>query len=145
MATASISGTIVTVTAVAPGIATVTVTASDPEGLQGQARFAVTVPNRPPVAQGNLEPVTVPVGASVTIDVTSYLSEPDGRTLTYSAASSDPRVATVTANQQIIIVSSLAPGTADITVTATLTVTARDPEPIQRRPWPCSSSSGACR
>ena len=41
VATASISGTIVTVTAVAPGIATVTVTASDPEGLQGQARFAV--------------------------------------------------------------------------------------------------------
>ena len=117
VATASISGTIVTVTAVAPGT----------------------------VAQGNLEPVTVPVGASVTIDVSSYLSEPDGRTLTYSAASSDPRVATVTANQQIIIVSSLAPGTADIIVTATLTVTARDPEPIQRRPWPCSSSSGACR
>ena len=119
VATASISGTIVTVTAVAPGIATVTVTASDPEGLEGQARFAVTVPNRPPVAEGSLEPITVPAAASVTIDVSSYFSEPDGQTLTYSAASSDSGVATVTANQQIIIVLSLAPGTADITVTAT--------------------------
>ena len=119
VATASISGTIVTVTAVAPGIATVTVTASDPEGLEGQARFAVTVPNRPPVAEGSLEPITVPAAASVTIDVSSYFSEPDGQTLTYSAASSDSGVATVTANQQIIIVATLAPGTANITVTAT--------------------------
>ena len=45
VATASISGTSVTVRAVAPGNASVTVTAADPEGLQGQQSFQVTVPS----------------------------------------------------------------------------------------------------
>ena len=119
VATATISETIVTVTAVAPGIATVTITASDPEGLQGHARFAVTVPNRPPASQGTIAPVTIAVGDTVTIDVSSNFSEPDGQTLTYAAVSSDPGVAAATVHQQSIIVSSLAPGTADVTVTAT--------------------------
>ena len=119
VATVSISETIVTVMAVAPGIATVTITASDPEGLEGQAQFAVTVPNRAPVTQGSFEPVTIQVGVAVTIDVASYFSEPDGQTLTYSGASSNTRVATITVNQQTIIVASLSPGTADIAVTAT--------------------------
>ncbi|MXW16306.1 MAG: hypothetical protein F4123_13760 [Gemmatimonadetes bacterium] len=119
VATATLSGTTVTVMAAVPGFATITITATDPEGLEGHARFTVTVPNRAPVATGTIESLTIDVGATATIDVSSYFSEPDGQTLTYSAASSDADVASVITNQQIIIVSSQAHGTALITVTAT--------------------------
>lgn len=119
VATAAIAGTVVTVTAVHPGLATITVTATDPEGLQGHARFTITVPNRPPMTHGSLDPVTAEVGTAVTIDVSGNFSEPDGQTLTYSGASSDPAVATVTVNQSVIIVNSLAHGTTTITITAT--------------------------
>lgn len=119
VATATIAGKVVTVTAVVPGIATITITATDPEGLQGHQRFTVSVPNRPPAAQGSIEAATIPVGGTATIDASAYFTEPDGQALTYSAASSESRVASVTVNQQIIIVSSLVPGSTTITVTAT--------------------------
>ena len=61
--------------------------------------LAVAACNRPAVAEGSLKPITVPAAASVTIDVSSYFSEPDGQTSTYSAASSDSGVATVTATR----------------------------------------------
>ena len=119
VATATITAKIVTVTAVKPGIATVTITASDPEGLQGHSRFTVTVPNRPPAAEGSISPATIAVGATATIDVAEYFSEPDGQTLTYSAVSADTRVATVTVNQQVIIVSAVLHGSTAINVMAT--------------------------
>ena len=119
VATAAISAKVVTVTAIKPGIATITITATDPEGLQGHARFTVAVPNRPPTTEGSISPVTIPVGATATIDVAEFFSEPDGQTLSYSASSSDSRVATVTVNQQIIIVSAVHHGSTAINVTAT--------------------------
>ena len=119
VATASISGTSVTVMGVAPGGATVTVTASDPDGMQAQSRFAVTVPNRAPEARGAIEPITVAVGDTATMDVAAYFSEPDGETLTYSAASSDASAASAAARGSTVAVAGVARGTADITVTAT--------------------------
>lgn len=119
VATAAISAQVVTVTAVKPGISTITITATDPEGLQGHSRFTVTVPNRPPMKEGSILPATIPVGATATIDVAEFFSEPDGQTLTYSASSTDTRVATVTVNQQIIIVSAVHHGSTAINVTAT--------------------------
>ena len=119
VATATITAKIVTVTAIKPGLATVTITATDPEGLQGHSRFTVTVPNRAPVTQGSISAATIPVGATATIDVAEYFSEPDGEALTYSAASTDTRVATVTVNQQVIIVSAVLHGVTAINVTAT--------------------------
>ncbi len=119
VATATITAKIVTVTAIKPGIATVTITATDPEGLQGHSRFTVTVPNRAPVTQGSISAATIPAGATATIDVAEYFSEPDGEALTYSAASTDTRVATVTVNQQVIIVSAVLHGVTAINVTAT--------------------------
>ncbi|MDE2975773.1 MAG: Ig-like domain-containing protein [Gemmatimonadota bacterium] len=122
VATTSISGTDITVAAVAPGRASVTVTASDPGGLQAEQNFSVEVPNRAPQPRGAIPPATVPVGQTATVDASSYFTEPDGEALVYSATSSDRTVATV----------SMA-GTAGITVTAvakgdaTVTVTARDP------------------
>ena len=142
VATASISGTSVTVNAVAPGNTSVTITASDPEGLQGQQSFQVMVPNRPPQPRGTIPAVSVPVGRTATVDASSYFTEPDGEALTYGAASSNPAVATVTAAGSIVTVTAVAKGTSNVTVTATdpggltatqtfqSTVPNRDPEPV---------------
>ena len=119
VATASISGITITVIAVAPGNASVTVTATDPGGLQGQQSFQVEVPNRPPVARGTIPRVTVQVGGTESVDVSSYFTDPDGEALTYGAASSSPAVAAVSVASSAIRVTAVAKGTATVTVTAT--------------------------
>ena len=146
VATVSISGMAITVTAVAPGSASVTVTASDPGGLQGQQSFQVMVPNRPPMARGNISPIAVHVGQSESVDVASYFTEPDGETLTYSATSSNPAVATVSMAGSTVSVTAVAKGTTTVSVTATdpggltaiqtflSTVPNRSPEPIGTMP-----------
>lgn len=142
VATANISGASITVTAVAPGNTTVTVTASDPGGLQGQQSFAVMVPNRAPEPRGTLPNVTLPVGQTTTIQVAQYFSEPDGETLTYSASASDPAVAGVSIAGPTVTVAAQAKGTATVTITASdpgglsatqsflFTVPNREPVPV---------------
>ena len=142
VATANISGTSITVTAVAPGNTTVTVTASDPGGLQGQQSFSVMVPNRAPVSRGTPANVTLPVGQTTTIEVSQYFSEPDGEALTYSANASDPAVAAVSIAGSTVTVAAQAKGSATVTITASdpgglsatqsfvFTVPNRDPMPV---------------
>ena len=117
--TATISGTDITVSAVAPGNASVTVTATDPGGLQGQQSFQVMVPNRPPLARGTISTITIQVGQTVSVDASSYFTEPDGEALTYAASSSSPAVATVSAAGSTVSVAAVAKGTSTVTVTAT--------------------------
>ncbi len=119
VAMASISGTTVTVSAVAPGNASVTVTASDPDGLQGQQSFQVMVPNRAPVPLGTISSVTVQVGQTESLDVASYFTEPDGEAVTYGAASSNPAVATVSVSGSTVRVTAVAKGTTTVSVTVT--------------------------
>ena len=119
VATASISGTNITVSAVAPGNASVTVTATDPGGLQSQQNFQVTVPNRPPEPRGTIPSITIPVGRTETVDVSSYFTEPDGEALIYGATSSNPGAATVSVAGSTVTVTAVAKGTTDVTVTAT--------------------------
>ncbi len=142
VATVNISGTSITVTAVAPGNTTVSVTASDPGGLQGQQSFAVMVPNRAPEPRGTLANVTVPVGQTTTIEVSQYFSEPDGETLTYSANASDPAVAGVSIAGSTVTVAAQAKGSATVSITASdpgglsatqsfvFTVPNREPMPV---------------
>ena len=119
VATASISGTTITIAAIAPGSASVTVTASDPGGLKADQSFQVMVPNRAPQSRGTMPSITVPVGRTETVDASSYFVEPDGETLHYSATPSDPAVATVSVSGSTVTVTSQAKGTATVTVTAT--------------------------
>ena len=119
VATASISGTSITVAGVAPGNTSVAVTATDPGGLKGEQSFSVMVPNRAPEPRGSMSPVTIPVGQSNAVDASSYFTEPDGETLTYSATSSGPSVASVSVAGSTVTVAALAKGTATVTVTAT--------------------------
>ena len=142
VATASISGTSVMVAAVAPGNASVTITAADPDGLQGQQSFQVMVPNRSPQPTGTIPALTVEVGGTSTVDASQYFTEPDGEALTFSATSSNPAVATVSMSGSMVTATAVAKGTTNVTVTATdpgglaaaqtfrVTVPNRAPEPV---------------
>ena len=142
VATATVSGTTITVSALKPGNASVTVTASDPGGLQGQQSFEVVVPNRPPLPRGTISPITVQIGQTESLDVSSYFTEPDGEALTYGAASSNPSVAAVSVSGSTVRVTAVAKGNTTMTVTATdpgglsatqtfvSTVPNRRPEPV---------------
>ena len=101
VATVSVTGSVVSGAAVGVGSTTLTVTATDPEGLSASLSVPVTVlqPNRPPVAivPRSLPPQTVEVGDSLSpTDVSAFFDDPDGDDLTYSvSSSSDASVVTV--------------------------------------------------
>ena len=118
VATATVAGNTITVAAVAPGATTVTVTATDPGGLSAEQRFAVTVPNRGPVAAGTIQARTVRRGQTIAVDVSPFFSDPDGETLSYAAASSNAGVATVTVAGSSVTIAGVAAGMAMVTVTA---------------------------
>ena len=119
VAAASASGATVTVSAAAPGSASVTVTATDAGGLQGQQSFQVIVPNRAPLPRGTIPPMTVRAGERETVDASSYFTEPDGETLAFGAASSNPAAATVSVAGSTVTVAAVARGMSTVTVTAT--------------------------
>ena len=58
-------------------------------------------------------------GTDAAIDVSSYFSDLDGDTLTYTVGSSDTAIATVSVSSATVTISAVAIGTAKITVTAT--------------------------
>ena len=121
VATAAVSGSQVAVAGVAPGTATVTITASDPGGLTATQTTDVTVAtaNRAPVAEGTIDDLTMEEGAEVAVDVAGNFSDPDGDALEYAATSSDATVATVSLAESVATVSAIAQGSATVTVTAT--------------------------
>ena len=116
VATASVSGSMVTINAVGAGTATVTVTASDPDGLSADQEIGVTVPG--PRTVGTIDAISLKVGGDVTIDVAANFDDPDGDALTYAAESSDTTVATVSVSGSEVTVTAVAIGTASVTVTA---------------------------
>ena len=121
--TASAVGVTLTLTARRAGTATVAVTARDREGLSARQDVRVTVdtPNRPPEAVEMLGPRGLPAGDADTLDVSPYFRDPDGDSLVYAAATTDPDIAVASASGTIVTVTGVAPGR------VTLTVTARDP------------------
>ena len=122
VASASVSGSTVTVTPLSGGMATITVTATDVGGSNTPAAqtFVVTVPNRSPVAVGTLADRSVQVSDGVfMVDVSGAFRDPDNDTLTYGASSSDTSVASATAMRSTVSVTPLSGGTATVTVTAT--------------------------
>lgn len=118
VATAGVSGSILTAGGVAKGRATVTVTAHDPEGLSARQDFTVTVPNRSPEAVGSIQDVELVARDSTAIVVSAHFTDPDGDTLAYTAETSDAGVAEATVSGDTVTVSGAAQGTAVVTVTA---------------------------
>ena len=123
VATVSVTGSVVSGAAVGVGSTTLTVTATDPEGLSASLSVPVTVlqPNRPPVAiVAVLPPQTVEVGDTLPpTDVSAFFDDPDGDDLTYSASSSDAGVVVVTLTGSTVSGVAVAQGTATLTATAT--------------------------
>ncbi|MXX79022.1 MAG: hypothetical protein F4Z33_08750, partial [Gemmatimonadales bacterium] len=118
VATVSISGSTVTIAAVARGATQVTVAAADPEGLAATQTFQSVVHNRAPEPVGTITDQTVDVGETVTVDLAPYFHDPDGDALTYGATSSNPSVATASVSGSIATITAVAAGSATITVTA---------------------------
>lgn len=120
VATASVSGSTVSIEGVAAGSATVTVTASDPGGLSATQSIAVTVEaaNQAPVGEGIIDDQALVVGDEVTVDVTDNFSDPDDDELTYAATSSDTAVATIATEGAMVTITAVGAGSATVTVTA---------------------------
>ena len=112
----------VTIRALAPGVATVIVSAEDPDGGAVEQSVQVTVPNRGPVVVGSIPARAIAVGETESVDVVSYFRDPDGDALSYAAASSDARIAGISVSGGSVAVTALAKGL------ATITVEARDPQ-----------------
>ena len=125
VATVSTSGAVVTISGVAKGAAMVTVTAGDPGGLEARQTISVTVPNRPPEPLGTISARDLTAGESVTLNVSSHFSDPDGDALDHTAISSDANVATASASGAEVTITGVARGI------ATVTVTARDPDGLE--------------
>lgn len=123
----SVSGSTLTMVGVADGTATVTVTARDPDGLTAAQSFGVTVetPNRAPETVGTIPNQTVETGRTATLAVSSHFRDPDGDALTYTVASSAPAVISVAISGSTLTMVGVADGT------ATVTVTARDPDGLE--------------
>ena len=146
VAAVSVSGDTVSVTALAKGVATITVTARDGQGPAAEQRFEVTVPNRAPAAADTIPAQTLFTGETATVDASAHFRDPDGDALTYAATSSNPEVATVTVSEATLTIRSVAAGVATITVTASdpdgagaeqrfeVTVPNREPEAVGTLP-----------
>ncbi|MCY3548571.1 MAG: hypothetical protein OXH49_16980 [Gemmatimonadetes bacterium] len=119
VATAVAAGSTVTVTAVSPGVAVVTMIATDPTGLKAQQSFRVVVPNRPPSTVGTIPDRELMVGDSATLDVSGYFSEPDGQGLGYAVAVSDSSRLTAAVEGTVLTIVADAKGDVVVTVTAT--------------------------
>ncbi|MYI97985.1 MAG: hypothetical protein F4075_13920, partial [Acidobacteria bacterium] len=84
------------------------------------------VPNRQPVPQGTIPALNVGIEESATVAALGgYFSDPDGDELTFTGASSNPGVATVSVDGTTATVTGVARGSAVVTITAA------DPDSLQ--------------
>lgn len=74
--------------------------------------------NRAPVAVGSMPALELATGDTLTLDVARYFNDPDGDALTYSAAVSDPDVASSTVVSSVVTIIAVNEGRATLMVTA---------------------------
>ena len=125
IAAVEIAGSVATLTGIAAGKTTLTVTATDPRGESELQAIAVMVlpANRPPEAVGSVgHQVLVEGGSPLSIDMAEYFSDPDGDALSFAASSANPGAVQVViiSGSSSLAISPLSPAEAvDVTVTAT--------------------------
>ena len=134
IATALASGDTVTIGGQAAGGVSVTVSASDPEGLSVAQEVMVTVEqatsNRAPEMADESIPFPahdLVVDSAIVLDVSGYFVDPDGDELTYRATTSDETVAMSAVDGTTVTTTALS-AVEDEVLIVTLTVTATDPE-----------------
>ena len=107
----------VTLTPIAAGSATITVTVTDAQG-SGQQSFTTTVYDGP-VAVGTIPDVTFTSNGSTSdVDLSPYFGAFDTSDLTWTVVSSDTAKATVSLSGTTVTVTSVAAGTSTITARA---------------------------
>ena len=115
----SMAGPVVTISALAVGSATLTVTASDGElSTSQEAALMVFRPNRAPDTVGSIAPKELAIDEGLALTVNQYFSDPDGDSLTYAASVSDSAIASVSVAGPVVTISALEVGSATLTVTA---------------------------
>ena len=119
VAVAAIEGTGLTIRTMAAGEAAITVTATDPGRLEAHQSFPVTVENRAPAVIDPIPDQTLNEGTSETLGMSPHFEDADGDPLTYTATTSNSRVATVRVSRSFVTVRGVLRGEAEITVTAT--------------------------
>lgn len=118
VASVSVSGGTLTVVAVGRGMASISVTATDPGGLSASRSFPVTVRNRAPVIADSIPAADMHRGDTLRLVLSAHFRDPDGDSLTFSAATTDEAVATVRLSGDTLDVAAVGAGGAVITTTA---------------------------
>ena len=129
----SVSDSTLTITGVALGTATITVTATDFAGFTATQTFSVTVVNSAPKTVGTIATQSTIHARPVTIDASSYFTDPEGGTLTYTVGVSGNFGATgqtSVSGSSVTITGNLYPQNLYPNLTSgyfTVTITATDP------------------
>ena len=90
------------------------------QGAAGVDGKDAATPKLAPFKVGTIPAMTLEAGKTGTVDLSGYFSDPEGKTLTYTAVSDMPKYATVAPPKDAMLtVTAVAAGKSTITVTAT--------------------------
>ncbi len=115
-----VDGSLLTVTAEAPGQATVSVTATDPAGNPAADAFVVTVADQAPVVVDPVGDAALVLGGGpLTVDLGAAFEDPEGAALSFAADADPAGVADAEVDGSTLTVTPEALGQTTVTVTAT--------------------------
>jgi len=121
VATTSVDGFDVTVAGESVGTATISVTATDPDGESAlhEADVIVAQPNRPPRLVREIPDLELVVDQVVTIELVTIFVDPDNDNLAYAVTVDNEDVATGEIDGATLTITGVAAGTANFVLTAT--------------------------
>ena len=124
VATARTRRNLVTLTGVSDGVATLTLTATDPQGLAATqtSRILVAEQGDTPLRVGDIPGQTIAAGRGRTLVVSGYFLDPNGDPLRYTATTENAGVARAAVSGARVTLTGVATGQ------TTLRVTASDPD-----------------
>ncbi|MYA63435.1 MAG: leucine-rich repeat protein [Gemmatimonadetes bacterium] len=116
VARVSLDGPSLTLAALAKGETSVTIAATDPEDLTATRTLGVSVPNRAPLALGEVQAIRLSESGIRRLSPSPHFSDPDGDSLVFEATSSDPRVAKTWVSREEVLVRAVRKGAATLTI-----------------------------
>ncbi len=102
-----------------PGKYKASITAKHTDKLSTTKTIEITVlENHPPVLTGQISSMVVEDTAPITIDMTQYVTDPDGEVLDYEFQSTVVNVASFSVSQNVLTITPKVCGTTDVVITA---------------------------